>query len=66
MNFFKNVFSMFQLHLELVYSKNYFNLTEIFVLRLFKESVPGRGLSTKLLVADHVKFMDECMMCTKK
>ena len=61
--------------LKLVYRKNYFNPTKIFVLRLLKivenQRVPGlnRGPSSNLLLlrrTNHVNFTEECGMCSKK
>ena len=57
---------------KLVYSKNHFNPTEIFVLRLFKivtnQSAPclNRGLSSNFVLlrsANNVKFIVECIIC---
>ena len=57
--------------LELVYAKNYFSLSDIFVLRLFKmvanQRTPGliRSLSSKywwLRSVNHEKFIDECLL----
>ena len=62
-------------YLELVYSKNYFNFTKIFVLEQFKimpnysASGLNRGLSSDfwyLTRANYVKFTDERLMCTEK
>ena len=65
---------MYMLHcLKLVYSKNYFNLTKIFVLRLFKmvtnQTGSNRGLLSNfwsLKSTNHKKFTEECEMCMEK
>ena len=62
-------------HPPLVYSKHYFTLAGIFVLRLFKmsanQSAPGlnRGISSNFWLlesANNVKFTEEFVMCTEK
>ena len=61
--------------MELVYCKNYFNLTKIFDLRLFKmtenQSFPGlnKGLSLNfwcLWSFNYVEFTKECVMCMEE
>ena len=63
--------------MELVYQRNAFNLAKIFVLQLFrivgkiKQRAPGlsRGLSSNfccLKSANHMKFMQDYVMCTEK
>ena len=61
--------------LELVYHKDHSNLTEIFVLRLFKivpkqsTSFLNRGLSCKswwLISANHVKFIKDSVLHREK
>ena len=72
---FRIFYHLCKLHYwELVYGKNYLNLTKIFLLRLFKmvtnQSAPGldKGLLSNiwwLRCANHVKFT-ECVMFIKK
>ena len=62
-------------YLELVSTKNQFNLTKIIVLKLFRmvtnQSAPNLNRSLPqnfglLRNANHVKFTEEWMICTEK
>ena len=73
--FFNSEFLPMTVNLKLIYSKNYFNLSEIFVLSLFKTvanlSAPGwnRVLSSNLWWLKSVngmKFTEEYVMHTEK